>query len=63
MPLFCGGKITKADKPDDFEIQIGQALQELESNSELKSQLHGLSITGAKQIDVGDKKVRKISLF
>ena len=58
MPLFCGGKITKADQPDEFETQIGQCLQDLEVNSELKSQLHGLTITGAKQIDVGDKKVR-----
>ncbi|RXG59356.1 40S ribosomal protein S7 [Armadillidium vulgare] len=58
MPFFCGNKISKhtSDTPDDFEIQIGQTLLELENSSELKAQLKDLSITGAKQIDVGDKK-------
>lgn len=59
MPYFCGGKIMKrtSDQPDDFEMQIGQTLLDLEMNSELKAQLRDLFITGAKQIDVGDKKV------
>lgn len=65
MPHFCNGKILKhtEDKPDDFEMQIGQTLLDLEMNSELKTQLRDLSITGAKQIDVGDKKVRETILF
>merc|ERR1712121_418445 len=58
MPVFCNGKIVKqtADQPDEVETQIGQTLLDLEINSELKTQLRELSITGAKQIDVGDKK-------
>lgn len=57
MPTFCNGKITKKyDKPDEFETSIGQTLVDLETNSDLKD-LRDLTISGAKQIDVGDKKV------
>lgn len=59
MPSFCGGKITKKyDQPDEFETSIGQTLLDLETNSDLKD-LRDLTISGAKQIDVGDKKVRR----
>lgn len=57
MPVFCNGKITKRfDEPDEFETSIGQTLMDLESNSDLKD-LRDLTINGAKQIDVEEKKV------
>merc|ERR1711942_594284 len=53
---FCGGKLTKKHAvPSDFEIQIGNMLHDLETNSDLKD-LRGLSIVAANEIDVGDKK-------
>ena len=56
MPTFCNGKITKrSEEPDEFETSIGQTLMDLETNSDLKD-LRDLTINGAKQIDVGDKK-------
>lgn len=58
---MIGAKIIKpgGSEPDDFEKGIGQALLELELNSELKSQLRDLHITRAREIEFNNKKVNK----
>ncbi|PAA87123.1 hypothetical protein BOX15_Mlig026494g3, partial [Macrostomum lignano] len=51
------GPGSAPDKPTDLELQVAQTLMDLQQNSDLKSMLRELHITGAKEVEVsGGKK-------
>lgn len=60
-----GTKVLKTGnaEPDEFEGLIGQSLQELEANSDLKQALRDLYITRAKEVDFGSKRVSLVTSF
>lgn len=58
-------KIIKSGgaEPEPFEASIAQAILELETNSDLKSNLRELYITKAREVETNNKKVRYISFI
>merc|ERR1712087_699815 len=50
-------KIQKASEPEPFELEVAQAICDLEANSnDLKAELRELYIVGAKEVDVTGKR-------
>ena len=59
MSLFAAKKIVKekGQDPEAFELDVAQALCDLEANSkDLKAELRELYITSAKEVDVTGRK-------
>merc|ERR1711920_170321 len=54
---MMGKKIQKASEPEPFELEVAQAICDLEANSnDLKAELRELYIVGAKEVDVTGRK-------
>eukprot|EP00310_Coccolithus_braarudii_P015620 CAMPEP_0183346598 /NCGR_PEP_ID=MMETSP0164_2-20130417/11663_1 /TAXON_ID=221442 /ORGANISM="Coccolithus pelagicus ssp braarudi, Strain PLY182g" /LENGTH=191 /DNA_ID=CAMNT_0025517899 /DNA_START=56 /DNA_END=631 /DNA_ORIENTATION=+ len=55
--MFAQKKIVKATEPEPFEVDVAQAICDLEANSnDLKAELRELYIVGAKEVDVTGRK-------
>eukprot|EP00308_Calcidiscus_leptoporus_P017310 CAMPEP_0119367740 /NCGR_PEP_ID=MMETSP1334-20130426/14486_1 /TAXON_ID=127549 /ORGANISM="Calcidiscus leptoporus, Strain RCC1130" /LENGTH=191 /DNA_ID=CAMNT_0007384215 /DNA_START=66 /DNA_END=641 /DNA_ORIENTATION=+ len=55
--MFAQKKIQKASEPEPFELEVAQAICDLEANSnDLKAELRELYIVGAKEVDVTGRK-------
>merc|ERR1712126_568214 len=62
--IIMFSKIDKpnGEQPGELEKSIGEALLDLEVNSDLKNQLRELYIPSAKELEIGDKR-RCIIIF
>ena len=48
--MAARSKISREGQVDDFELELAQQIQDLEQNSDLKTELRGLQFVSAKQV-------------
>lgn len=55
----AGSKCVKpnGEKPDEFEELVAKTFMDIEASSDLRANLKELHFVGAKELDVGSKKV------